>query len=141
MARGWIWRIERRFRARPLLYLARETLARIWPTNLAFDYLRRRRFERANWLRINATSILNLKRREPTIDDAQQEILSDLRKVGCHVTGIEKLFSDTTAYPSLKSSVTRLLESSKVQRQLQSRQSDEGIKWYVVRAFGFKPRQ
>ena len=74
------------------------------------------------------------------LDPVQQSTLEGLRRDGVHRTNVGELLAGAVDMRRVRADAEALLQRPATREQIASRRSREGVKWYVVRAFGYRPR-
>jgi len=140
MTARWIERNYRRMQARTVGQIVRGASLRVWPLSQMVHSHYRARMAPLNWSKANAQALRNLKVSPPQLDMQQQGAVSALRNNGYYKTTVGNFLDDPALLDDIRRDAEALLVRPDVQRQLANRHSTEGIKWYVVRAFGYRPR-
>lgn len=136
----WIERNYRRMQARTFGQLVRGASLRIWPLSSVIRDHYRTRMTSASWDAINRRARESLARDSVPLDAAQQAALADLRCDGVHRTSVGALLNGSIDLQRIRADAEALLQQPVTREQIASRRSREGVKWYVVRAFGYRPR-
>lgn len=139
MTSRWIERNYRRMQARTLGQIVRGASLRVWPLSRMVHSHYRARLAPENWSRANAQALRNLKVSPPQLDMQQQSAVSALRNEGVFKTTLGRFLDDDSLLDEIRRDAEDLLVRPNVQQQLANRHSIEGIKWYVIRAFGYRP--
>jgi hypothetical protein len=139
-APSWIERNYRRMQARTFGQLVRGASLRIWPLSHLVRVHYRHRLAPPAWNSINDRARRNLQRQAPQLDPAQRAVLSALQREGVHRTTVDSLLGSAADLARVRADAETLLERPAAREQIATRHSREGIKWYVVRAFGYRPR-
>jgi len=134
-----LYKTLRRLQARTLGQLLRGGLVRVWPFSIFVHRHYRARLRPDRWNDLNKRSIEVLRDHEPTLNPTQQTALSDLKADGIHVTTLDRLLNANGLLKELQDEAESLFQRPEVRSQIQQRISKDGIKWYVVRVFGFQP--
>lgn len=141
MTARWIEQNYRRVRARTFGQMVRGVSLRVWPMSHLVHRHYRMRMAPKNWDRINARALEIHERRHPDLDDAQSAALEKLRADGVLTSTVGAFTGDGQVLDRARDDAANLLSRPHVRRQISTRNSREGVKWYVVRAFGYKPRE
>ena len=141
MTPGWIEQNYRRARARTVGQLLRGASLRVWPMSKIVHRHYRTRMAPEKWNRINARAIEILDRQRPGLDDVQTTALQALRDDGVFISPVAAFAGSGKVMERARADADTLLSRPDLQRQIFARSSKEGVKWYVVRAFGYKPRE
>lgn len=136
----WIERNYRRMQARTVGQLVRGASVRVWPLSGLVHRHYRLRLSAAKWNAINERARRNFESQAPRLDTEQCRALADLRRDGFHVTALPEMVKGAADFDAIRKDADRLMRRPAVREQIGVRRSREGIKWYVVRAFGYKPR-
>lgn len=139
MTSRWIERNYRRMQARTVGQIVRGASLRVWPLSHMVHSHYRARMAPQNWSKTNAQALRNLRVSPPQLDMQQQGAVSALRNAGFFKTSIGRFLDDDSLLAEIRRDAQDLLVRPDVQRQLSNRHSTEGIKWYVIRAFGYRP--
>jgi hypothetical protein len=139
MTTSWIERNYRRMQARTVGQIVRGASLRVWPLSRMVHSHYRARMAPKNWSKTNARALRNLAVAPPQLDLQQQRAVSGLRNDGFFKTTVGDFLNDAAVLDEIRRDAEALLVRPRVQRQLENRHSTEGIKWYVVRAFGYRP--
>ena len=134
----WIDLNYRRARAKDSQQLLRAIGLRIWPLSQLVHRYHRARMEPDRWAKINKTARDILEKQSWDFDDTQRRALSDLRRDGLHITHLQELLGPDANLRELIDQAHTLVNEPEMQRQIETRCSSDGAKWYVVRAFGLK---
>ena len=135
----WIERNYRRAQARTISQLMRGASLRLWPLSSVVREHYRLRLAPPRWNAINRRARAKLKSCTPPLDTTQRAALSGLRGDGLHKTTVEAFLQGTVDLSRLRTDAESLLQRPATRAQIASRHSREGVKWYVVRAFGYRP--
>ena len=139
-AHPWLERNYRRVQARTFGQLMRGASLRIWPlSSMVRDHYRVRLAPPA-WNAINRRARSALEHSPARLDPVQQSTLEGLRRDGVHRTNVGELLAGAVDMRRVRADAEALLQRPATREQIASRRSREGIKWYVVRAFGYRPR-
>ena len=141
MTTRWIEQNYRRVRARTFGQLIRGASLRVWPMSHIVHKHYRTRMAPENWNRINARALELHDRQRPELDDTQAAVLKALNTDGVYTSPATAFTGTDAVLGRAREDANALLSQPHVQRQISARNSKEGVKWYVVRAFGYKPRQ
>jgi hypothetical protein len=137
----WIERNYRRVRARSFGQLIRGASLRIWPlSSIVRDHYRVRLAAPA-WNAINRRARATLESCPARLDTTQQSTLEGLQRDGVYRTSVAELLPGSAVdMLRVRADAETLLQRPATREQIVSRRSREGVKWYVVRAFGYRPR-
>jgi hypothetical protein len=138
-AASLIYKTLRRLQARTLGQLLRGGLVRVWPFSHFIHRHYRARLSPDRWNNLNKRAIEVLRDHEPTLNSTQQTVLDDLKADGIHVTTLDRLLNANGLLKELQNEAEALFQRPEIRDQIEHRISKDGIKWYVVRVFGFQP--
>ena len=136
----WIERNYRRMQARSFSQLLRGVSLRVWPLSSVVRDHYRVRMAPTTWNAINRRARSNLESCAAPLDTPQRTALEGLRRDGVHQTTIGDFLGGAVDLARLRADADALLQRPALREQIASRRSREGVKWYVVRAFGYRPR-
>jgi hypothetical protein len=119
----------------------RAALLRVWPLSRIASRFYQRHMRTERWAATNFHAKAEWASSTPLLDASQIRALRELRTVGIHIADGRALLGTGFDLPALNQEVAQLLSSPKIIRQIRRRRSNEGIKWYVIRVFGYKPRR
>ena len=134
----WIDVNLRRARAKDSHQLLRAVSLRIWPLSRLVHRYHRSRMQPDRWAAINKTARDIFEKQSWELDKKQNRALSDLRRDGLHVTHLESLLGSDLKLQELIDEAHALVDEPEMRRQIETRCSSDGAKWYVIRAFGLK---
>jgi hypothetical protein len=136
----WIERNYRRMQARTVGQLVRGASLRLWPLSDLVHQHYRLRLGASKWYAINERARRHFESHAPRLDAGQRRALADMKRDGFHVTTLPGMLKGAADLAAIREDADRLMRRPIIREQIESRLSREGIKWYVVRAFGYKPR-
>ncbi len=136
----WIERNYRRVQARTFSQLMRGASLRIWPLSSIVRDHYRVRLTPPTWNAINSRARATLESCPAHLDPVQKATLEGLRRDGVHRTSIAEMLNAAVDMRRVQADAETLLQQPATREQIASRRSREGVKWYVVRAFGYRPR-
>lgn len=124
-----------------MMQLARGASLRVWPLSKIVHRHFRARMAPAKWDAVNKTAKQHLREYRPSLDMKQRGALATLRRDGVYTSSVADFVGNGISFDRLRADADRLLADPAVRRQIETRHSHEGVKWYVVRAFGYKPQR
>lgn len=136
----WIERNYRRMQARTMGQLVRSASLRVWPLSGLVHQHYRLRLSAGKWNAVNERARRQFQCQAPQLDAEQRRALADMKRDGFHVTTLPAMLKGAADFAAIREDADRLMGRPAVREQIDTRLSREGIKWYVVRAFGYKPR-
>jgi hypothetical protein len=128
-------------RSRRIGELVRSLAVRLWPFKVLMRQRYSARLRSGRWYSVNATARRLYVSQPPSLSAQQSLAVSDLKRVGLHQTNFSEFVASAADYQALRGEIDGLLQDYSVRRQIRERNSKQGSKWYVVRAFGLEPRQ
>ncbi len=118
----------------------RSMLLRTEPVSSLLRAYYQRRMNSDQWVQINRHAVEAHRQNGSILNETGVRIVQGLRKYGLQRTTVEKLFGDTRLLNALQADAERFLHRPEQREQIQTRESNDGAKWYVIRALGLKPR-
>ena len=116
----------------------RVILMKIWPLSFFTHRYYRARFSSKNWQKTNKYAQSLLLQYPPNLSFSQHQAINNLRHNGMYQTTLDNFITNNFDFKELQRDVRNLLQSNKIQKQINKRCGYHAGKWYVVRAFGFK---
>jgi hypothetical protein len=99
-----------------------------------------RRMNTDQWFQINRQALETHRLSSRILNKTESRIVQGLRKHGLDSTTAEQLFGSNEMLTALQAEADKLFRRPRLREQIQTRQSSDGAKWYVIRALGLHPR-
>lgn len=125
---------------RPAALIGRFAL-RTWPLSIAADRIYARRMAPKFWDSANQRARQLFAEATPTLNAAQVDALATLKNQGIYHTQVDSLLGPGFDFGAVQREAAAVIAAPSLQKQIAARRSRKGVKWYVVRGFGFKPAQ
>lgn len=139
MTTRWIERNYRRMQARTVGQIVRGASLRVWPLSRMVHAHYRARMALPNWSKTNAQALRNLRISPPQLDMQQHGAVAALHSDGYYKTTVGNFLDDAALLDEIRRDAETLMARPGLQHQIMNRHSTEGVKWYVVRALGYRP--
>ncbi len=131
----------KRARSKTPWQLIRSMLLRTEPGSSLLRAYYQRRMNSDQWIQINRLALEAHRLNRRILSKTETRIVQGLRKFGIESTTAKQLFGDDNLLAALQADAEKIFCSPVQRKQIQTRQSSDGAKWYVIRALGLNPRR